>query len=60
MYALVAARRLRASRVGLGRGKIAISEDAVAEYLHATESGPEPVKAPPAPRPRLKLEHLRL
>jgi excisionase family DNA binding protein len=60
VYGLCAARRIRFSRVGLGRGKIMISEEAVQEYLKATESGPGPVKAPAAPRPRVKLEHLRL
>jgi excisionase family DNA binding protein len=57
VYALVAQRHLRASRVGLKRGKIFISEEAVQEYLQAREVGPIP--ASPAPRVA-RLEHLRL
>ena len=62
VYALVAARRLRASRVGLGRGKIAISEEAIAEYLAATESGPSVGLAASVPvaKPKLKFEHLKI
>jgi excisionase family DNA binding protein len=65
VYALCQARQLRHSRVGLGRGKIVISEDAVAEYLRARESGPAQPEPPPNPRPqvkqqRLRVEHLRL
>lgn len=33
VYALCAARKLRHQRVGVGRGKILISPDAVTEYL---------------------------
>lgn len=33
VYALCAARRLRHQRVGVGRGKILIPADAIAEYL---------------------------
>jgi excisionase family DNA binding protein len=59
VYALCAHRQLRHSRVGLGRGKIVISEEAVAEYLEGRESGPEPPKPPPPPR-RIKLENLQI
>ena len=60
IYQLCAARRLRHSRVGLGRGKITISEEAVAEYLRGREVGPEPPKPPPPPRPRIKFRHLQI
>ena len=33
VYALCAAKRLRHQRVGVGRGKILIPPDAIAEYL---------------------------
>lgn len=33
VYALCAARKLRHQRVGVGRGKILIPPDAIAEYL---------------------------
>lgn len=33
VYALCAARKLRHQRVGVGRGKIVIPPDAIAEYL---------------------------
>lgn len=33
VYALCAARKLRHQRVGLGRGKIVIPPEAIAEYL---------------------------
>jgi excisionase family DNA binding protein len=56
VYALIAAGKLRCSRIGLGRGVIRISEEQLAEYLRAAE----PRVAPPAPAPRLRLRHLRL
>lgn len=59
IYLLCASRRLRHSRVGLGRGKISITEEAVAEYLKGREVGPELPKPPPSHRPRVKYEHLR-
>jgi excisionase family DNA binding protein len=55
VYALIAAGRLRCSRVGLGRGVIRISQEQLADYLRAAEPAPA---QPPAPRARLK--HLRL
>ena len=60
VYALCAAGKLRHSRIGLGRGKIVIPEEALAEYLAAGESGPEPVTAPPAARQKVKFVHLNL
>jgi excisionase family DNA binding protein len=59
VYLLCASRRLRHSRVGLGRGKIAIPEEAIDEYLKGREVGPATPKPPPAPRPRVRFEHLR-
>ncbi len=41
VYALCAHRQIRFSRVGLGRGKIVISEEGVAEYLLAREVAPQ-------------------
>ena len=61
IYSLCNARQLRHSRVGLGRGKIAISEDAIAEYLHSREIGP--VNGPPPvvrAKFRIALKHLNL
>jgi excisionase family DNA binding protein len=59
VYLLCARRRLRHTRIGLGRGKIAIAEEAVDEYLKGREVGPEAPKPTPAPRPRVRFEHLR-
>jgi excisionase family DNA binding protein len=59
VYALCAASQLRDSRIGLGRGKIVISEEAIAEYLRAREAGPQLIPTPP-PRVRVKLQHLRM
>jgi excisionase family DNA binding protein len=59
VYLLCARRLLRHSRVGLGRGKIVIPEEAIAEYLKSREVGP--LVAPPTPaRPKVKTTHLRL
>lgn len=60
VYALVAARKLRHERIGLGRGAIRIPRDAVDEYrksrtVGVAEDGPEP----PAPAIRARLRHLR-
>jgi excisionase family DNA binding protein len=60
VYLLCANRRLRHTRVGLGRGKIAIAEEAVEEYLKGREVAPASPKHPPAPRPRLSFEHLKI
>jgi excisionase family DNA binding protein len=64
VYALCAAGRLRHSRVGLRRGKIVISEEAISDYLRSTERGPAQVEvlsvAPRALKSRpIDLRHLR-
>ena len=59
VYALCAHRQIRFSRVGLGRGKIIISEDAIVEYLQAREVAPQ-IGPPPLAPELLKLEHLHL
>jgi excisionase family DNA binding protein len=51
VYQLCGKRLLRHARIGLGRGKIVIPEDAITEYLKSREVstvGPTP---PPLPRP---------
>jgi hypothetical protein len=60
IYGLCAGRLLRHSRVGLGRGRIVISEEAIAEYLRAREHGPEAPKPVPLPRRKIALRHLQL
>ena len=60
VYLLCANRRLRHTRVGLGRGKIGITEEAVEEYLKGREVGPALPKPAPAPRPPVKYQHLRI
>jgi hypothetical protein len=59
-YALCAQKRLRHERHGLGRGKILIPEDAIAEYRRSVTVGvqPEAVSAPPPAK--LQLKHLKL
>jgi excisionase family DNA binding protein len=57
VYSLVAAGKLRHYRVGLGRGRIRIPEDAIGEYLARCTFGVREEK-PAARVPRLK--HLRL
>ena len=59
IYALCSARLLRHSRIGLGRGRIVISEEAIAEYLRATENGASCPQVASLPQP-VKLKHLRL
>ena len=51
VYHLVAGRRLRASRIGHGRGRIRITEAAIDEYLKATEIPAPPKTPPPRRRP---------
>ncbi len=58
VYSLCAARRIRHRRVGLGRGKILIPEDALEEFGQKCTIGAEEVSVPPPPRPRVKLKHL--
>jgi excisionase family DNA binding protein len=58
VYALCAHRQIRFSRVGLGRGKITISEAAIAEYLQAREVAPQ-IGPPPVERSsRMVLKNL--
>ena len=59
VYALCAHRQIRFSRVGLGRGKITISEEAITEYLQAREVAPQ-IGAPPLASRPIKLTHLRV
>jgi excisionase family DNA binding protein len=57
VYSLAASGKLRYCRVGHGRGRIRIPEDAIQEYLaRCTFDVKEQKPAPPAPR----LKHLRL
>lgn len=59
---LVAARRLRHARVGLGRGVIRIPEDAIEEYLRdvTVPVAEEGDGAGRPPNRRVSLKHLRL
>ncbi len=57
VYGLCALGRIRFSRVGLGRGVIRITEEAITEYLNGVV---EVRPAPPLPRPRLKLKFIQL
>lgn len=56
VYSLVSARKLRYCRIGNGRGRIRIPEDAIGEYLARCTF--EPKEEKPLSVPRLK--HLRL
>ncbi len=57
VYSLIASRKLRFCRVGNGRGRIRIPDDAVEEYLaRCTFAIREEKAAPVVPR----LRHLRL
>ena len=49
VYGSCASRLLRHSRIGLGRGEIAISEEPIAEYLKGREVGPANAEPPPSP-----------
>jgi excisionase family DNA binding protein len=62
VYLLCAAGKLRAARVGLGRGKLLISEEAIAEYLggKGEERASLPASPSPRPRPKLTFTHLQL
>ncbi len=57
VYSLVSGRKLRYCRVGNGRGRIRIPDDAIGEYLARCTF--EPMEEKPAPE-RVKLKHLRL
>lgn len=60
VYSLCATRQLRHTRIGLGRGKIVITEEAVDEYLKGREVGPASPEPISPPRPPVKLRHLHL
>jgi excisionase family DNA binding protein len=53
VYSLIAAGKLRHCRVGHGRGRIRVPEDAIEEYLARCTFGVKEEK-PVAPMPRLK------
>lgn len=57
VYALASGRKLRFVRVGHGRGRIRIPEDAVEEYLARSTFGI--VEPKPSPE-RFRLKHLKL
>lgn len=60
VYSLIAARKLRFVRIGNGRGRIKVSEDAIGEYLaRCTFEAKEEKEEKPLPE-RIKLKHLRL
>lgn len=59
VYALVARRKIRHERHGLGRGVIRIPEDALDEYRNTCAVGArEEEPAAPPPPARVKLKHL--
>jgi excisionase family DNA binding protein len=57
VYSLVAGHKLRFVRVGNGRGRIRIPEDAIDEYVNRATVAPRDEQPPPG---RLRLKHLRL
>jgi excisionase family DNA binding protein len=61
VYQLVASGKLRCYRVGLGRGRIRISEEHLAEFLSSAE--PHRMVAPPPPTSsttQVRLKHIRI
>ena len=58
VYGLCKRRVIRHERHGLGRGKILIPEDAIAEYRRSVTVGAAASVPPPAPT--AKLKHLSL
>jgi excisionase family DNA binding protein len=56
IYGLCATRKLRHERIGLGRGKIRIPEDAITEYRRSVTIDAEPTPIPSS----VKLKHLSL
>lgn len=58
VYALIAARKIRHERYGLGRGTIRIPGDAIEQYRQRCTTG-EAI-APPPKRQKLRLRHLRV
>jgi len=59
VYTLCKRRKIRHERHGLGRGKILIPEDAIAEYRLSVTVGLAAAPAPSA-APEVKLKHLSL
>ena len=59
IYGLCAAKKLRHERIGLGRGRICIPEDAIEEYRKRVTVGVEEALKPPPPA-TLKLRHVSL
>jgi excisionase family DNA binding protein len=57
IYSLVGGRKLRFVRVGNGRGRLRIPEDAIEEYLARSTFAPQEPKAVPV---RVRLKHLHL
>ncbi len=58
VYSLISGRKLRYCRVGNGRGRLLIPEDALGEYLARCTFEPEE-REPRAPSPTPRLRHLR-
>lgn len=57
VYSLISGRKLRFVRVGNGRGRIRVPEDAIGEYLARSTFGVEEKKPEPQ---RVRLKHLKL
>lgn len=57
VYALVSAGKLRCYRVGMGRGRIRIANEHIAEYLDEVET--ISVRPTPPTEPRPILKHIR-
>jgi excisionase family DNA binding protein len=57
VYGLCAGKKLRHERIGLGRGRIKIPEDALEEYRRSVTVGTERAASLP-PTPRVRLKHL--
>ena len=57
IYTLISGRRLRFVRIGNGRGRLRVGEDAIEEYLARSTFAPQEPNAVPV---RVKLKHLKL
>lgn len=57
VYSLIASRKLRFCRIGNGRGRLRVPEDAIEEYLARCTFGVREDK--PVPQ-RVRLKHLKL
>ena len=58
VYGLISGRKLRFCRVGNGRGRIRISEDAIGEYLARCTFGPQEKSTPTRVEAPARLKHL--